>query len=141
MPPPQDPYKSIFVIPISNPQYDFVSTPSSLSITATRNDQTYSFLNGSYTVSTSSSYNNDADSIHGGFNKTFGGFWICRALRYNQSTGAYTGTNSITGNLGQRSGEWAKVRFPNAFVPSSYGFFSGSQHKPNFQQALFFGIK
>lgn len=134
-PPSVNPYRTVSVIPVSNPLYNFVSTPNSLSITATPTTQQYAILNGSYTVSTSSSYNNDADSIHGGFNYTFGGFWVCRALRYSQSTGAYLGSNS----LGGRSGEWAKVRCPNAFVPSSYGFFLISSTNQIFRKHYFFG--
>ncbi len=77
-----------------------------------------------YTATTSTVYNASAYPTHGIFNDSVNSIWHSEVNRYNDTTGAYTGTVSTTASGTAYTGEWIQIQLPTAIKLHTYTLMS-----------------
>jgi hypothetical protein len=126
-----------FIIPLSNPDTNFSTSPGLLTSTVQITNQIIPVLNGTYIISASST----SDRIAYGFNASGSNKWTSgTAFNYGQASGKANGEYVGSNNLGGISGEWLKVQCPFSFVPTKYTIrtnYSGSNNQVVEKHAFF----
>jgi hypothetical protein len=77
-----------------------------------------------YIASASSNYNPEVLAIHGIFSDSVNSQWHSAILRYNDTTGAYTGSVSTTAGETSYNGEWVQIQLPTAIKLHTYTMMS-----------------